>query len=360
MKLTRPWFYDDFVCTAASCSDNCCIGWEIDIDEAAMERFSHVGGAFGERLRAAVQHNGSCPTFAMREGERCALLRDDGLCELILHEGEDILCDICALHPRFFGWYNDIKEAGLGLCCEEVCRLMFSCRDKLTFVHGEIDEAGEDNCSIELLSYLTAARERLYDILQDRSRQLGSRLLSMTSFVRIIQQHIDDGELVLPDDISADSHSVSDVSAVIDALFRLYSEMESVGAPWDERLASMISHREQLSEKLGEFLSCQREELWRYEHIAVYFLYRHFLSGVFEGEIVSRGGLVCAAVLSCILLDELTWLEKGELTEWDRIVSLKLFSKQMEYSDENLDAIYDAVWENELLSPEVLAGCLLV
>lgn len=39
MKCTYPKYYKDFKCTAESCSDNCCIGWEIDIDEKSQEGF---------------------------------------------------------------------------------------------------------------------------------------------------------------------------------------------------------------------------------------------------------------------------------------------------------------------------------
>lgn len=53
------------------------IGWEIDIDKPAMERFAKIPGEFGERLRSAI-HGGEQPTFALASGDRCALLREDG------------------------------------------------------------------------------------------------------------------------------------------------------------------------------------------------------------------------------------------------------------------------------------------
>lgn len=84
--MMRPQFYDKFLCTGDKCTDNCCIGWEIDIDKPAMERFAKIPGEFGERLRSAI-HGGEQPTFALASGDRCALLREDGLCELILTAG---------------------------------------------------------------------------------------------------------------------------------------------------------------------------------------------------------------------------------------------------------------------------------
>ncbi len=52
--MMKPWFYDKFLCIGDKCTDNCCIGWEIDIDKPAMERFAKVPGEFGERRH-------SCP-----------------------------------------------------------------------------------------------------------------------------------------------------------------------------------------------------------------------------------------------------------------------------------------------------------
>ena len=34
-------------------------------------------------------------------------------------------------------------------------------------------------------------------------------------------------------------------------------------------------------------------------------------------------------------MDCMRWKDSGELSEWDRILDLKLYSKQVEYSEEN-------------------------
>ncbi len=358
MKLTKPYFYDDFVCIASRCTDNCCIGWEIDIDERSLARYKSAEGEFAKRLCSAIHKGeGGVHTFAFGEGERCALLREDGLCELILNMGESSLCDICALHPRFFGWYNGLKEAGLGLCCEEVCRLMFADKEPLSFVSGEIDEEAEETCSEELLQLLLSAREELYSLLQDRSAPLRDRLYSAADYTRRLQDVLDNGgELLRPELVSA-PETVADA---LNSLFSLYEQMESISAEWDERLMRLRERCADISEALPRFCSQFSGEFWRYEHIAVYFCYRYFVNGVFEGEVLSRIGLMNAAVLSVLMLDCLTWLEKGELCEWDRILNLKLYSKQVEYSEDNLALMYDAVWDNALLSPESLAAAFPV
>ena len=52
--MMRPQFYDKFLCTGDKCTDNCCIGWEIDVDEDSLERYKQVGGELGKRLRENI------------------------------------------------------------------------------------------------------------------------------------------------------------------------------------------------------------------------------------------------------------------------------------------------------------------
>ena len=80
MKLYQPTCWKSFQCTASQCSDNCCIGWEIDIDPDSYARYQALPGAFGQRVRASIQP-GETPCFRMN-GERCAMLNGENLCQI--------------------------------------------------------------------------------------------------------------------------------------------------------------------------------------------------------------------------------------------------------------------------------------
>lgn len=41
MLITKPDFYDSFKCRAGECTDSCCIGWEIDIDDETMRKYEN-------------------------------------------------------------------------------------------------------------------------------------------------------------------------------------------------------------------------------------------------------------------------------------------------------------------------------
>ena len=99
--MLYPDFYEAFACRAADCSHSCCKGWEIDVDEAALRRYAAVEGDLGQELRRNIYQDDDGAHFLLAEDERCPFLREDGLCRLIVDLGEDALCEICALHPRY-------------------------------------------------------------------------------------------------------------------------------------------------------------------------------------------------------------------------------------------------------------------
>ena len=88
MIYRNPDYCRKFRCIADKCGDNCCIGWEIDIDEKTAEYYEKVGGEFGEKLRKNISGN----SFVLGENERCPFLNDCNLCEIFINLGEDKLC----------------------------------------------------------------------------------------------------------------------------------------------------------------------------------------------------------------------------------------------------------------------------
>ena len=138
MNTYWPDYYKDFRCITSACRHTCCAGWAVCIDEKSLARFEadpEIAGKISD----------GC--FVMKDDGRCPFLRDDGLCEMILTRGEDYLCDICKEHPRFYNVFDDHIEAGLGLVCEEACRLVLD-RD------GPFALVADDGTKMDLPPYL--------------------------------------------------------------------------------------------------------------------------------------------------------------------------------------------------------------
>lgn len=129
-----PVFYKDFFCKAGDCVHSCCVQeWEIDIDEATEKKYSAMKGELGKTIRASIGGETGNRHFIMKNG-RCPLLRKDGLCRIVAETGEENLCDICAMHPRFFVENGDFELAGVGLACEKSVELLLENAGPLLFI----------------------------------------------------------------------------------------------------------------------------------------------------------------------------------------------------------------------------------
>jgi len=134
MKTIVPSYYKRFQCIAGECRHNCCLeGWEIDIDDAHVNLYKKLAQQESNSAdllnglylpTAKERKNGAVPHIRLNDNGVCPYLNEAGLCRLILQYGEKTLCQICADHPRFRNYPKGHCELGLGLCCEEACRII--------------------------------------------------------------------------------------------------------------------------------------------------------------------------------------------------------------------------------------------
>lgn len=82
-----PTYFNEFACIGGACEDNCCIGWEVDIDDESLEVYNSVGGEFGDRLRRYMSNENS---FTLKNN-RCPFLNDKNLMRIFINIGEDKL-----------------------------------------------------------------------------------------------------------------------------------------------------------------------------------------------------------------------------------------------------------------------------
>ena len=84
-----------------------------------------------------------------------------------------------------------------------------------------------------------------------------------------------------------------------------------------------------------------------YENTLWYLLYRHLIHALEDGYVAAR---VQFAILGTTLISYLgacRMAEKGEFTLDDRVELLRMFSSEIEYSDENVDRILTHILERD-------------
>lgn len=349
MKYHKPSFFDQFKCIGSACTDTCCAGWEIEVDETTAQGYLAEKGAFGDRLRREI---GSEPGeyFFKLKNNRCPFLNKENLCDIFINLGEDRLCDICREHPRFYNWFGDYTEVGLGLCCEEAERLLFSDSKPLTFVeevHTDASDLLDDES--EECEQMLEERKAIFSILQNRKKNIGARLKRLLLQLPYADEMLlltvpilewDDPESIPKLDYNAKPSTNTLKSSAL-FLLRFFGGMESLDETWP----SMMKELEQNIDKLVDtnntnaFLKFLKGEnrLYEYEHIAVYLVYRYYPEILFDGQIEAKILFAAASICLLFLMDLQCFQENGVYTQHDRIELVRRFSKEIEYCPENME-----------------------
>jgi lysine-N-methylase len=304
MKLIAPDYYENFTCIAGKCKHSCCIGWEIDIDEDTLARYGAVEGAFGERLRAGIEMTEGGACFRLGEDERCPFLNENGLCDIILNLGEDCLSQICTDHPRFCSFFSDRTEIGLGLCCEEAGRLILSRKEKMAL--SILQDDGEKEPLTWEEKEFFRVREYIFELAQNREKSISERI---------------DGVLLAFGIVTRRSFA---------EWIDIFLGLEIMDGAW-----------ENLLREVRGFEGGDGAEAWdiAWEQLLCYFLYRHVSDA--QANIAQR---VFFAVLSVLMIRRIFAYicERDGKEDFAALVELcRLYSSEIEYSEENTDFLYN-------------------
>ncbi len=324
MIYIKPDFFDDFKCICGKCTDNCCIGWEIDIDDFTYDSYCNMNTDFSNKIKEnIIEAPDGSRCFKLAENDRCPFLNKDNLCDIIINCGEDAICDICHEHPRFYEWFPGVTECGLGLSCEEVCRILLE-KDRFfqlaEYNDGEKIELTTKDEIVESDTYIliSALRLQFFEILGDKRLSLEEKLVKILGKTQAF---------------TGESIKLKNDTRLIAA----YEKTEPIDSAWTEFLCSLKRDLNSLTNT--DFLWHDAESNRLYSRVLAYIIYRHFIKSVFDKSF-SRRVCFCVESLRFIMLsDAKTLKEKGTLTVRDRINSIKNWSKQIEYSDENTDLL---------------------
>lgn len=165
MKIIVPDYYKEFKCIADKCQHTCCKGWEVEIDDVSLERYSDIA-YINEKIERTDDNH-----FKLIEDEKCPFLLESGLCDMIVIYGEEMICQTCADHPRFRNFWTDRIEMGLGLVCEEAARIILSREIPMRLV---VLSDEKDLCESSYADNVTAADDATddgaeYDVQVDAS-----------------------------------------------------------------------------------------------------------------------------------------------------------------------------------------------
>lgn len=360
MLLRVVDYFDEFQCIAGDCKDTCCVGWELDIDEESFERYRRVSGKFGERLRSFMvegnEETGECNTFRLVKN-RCPFLNEKNLCDIYSELGESALCKVCSEYPRFKLDYGNVRERGLSLSCEVVGELIFKRIKKVGFIEKEIpDVSSTEDGELFYVEEIEAVRDRVLAMLVNRKYFVIDRIRKMIPYVASAQEMLNNDAI----DFEAPEESAVcqlkegnfDFSSFYEEILYILEGMEILDLEWEKAFSEIKEgFDEEKSKAFSENFSDEKRELW-FEQLMVYFVFRYFMKAVYDADLLSKLKFVLFSFFVIRMMMTIRFFEKGSLEVTDMIDIARIYSKEVEHSEENIAYLMEEFLFSEVLSDE--------
>lgn len=364
MIYTKPDYYDEFTCIADKCSDTCCSGWQIVIDDEYLNKYKKNEKFSLFDMNEYVDFKEH--VFKQSNDRRCAFLRDDNLCKLCFEYGESALCRTCHLYPRHIEEFENVREISLSLSCPQVCKILLNRDTKVKFVSCENDESEEyEDFDFMLYSCLLDARDVMIEILQNRGLSIDVRAGMVLGLAFDMEKRLNDGRFFTIEELldyatttdalvksSAKINSfLSDKTRVYKYMKRKFEtliKLEPISYDWINLYseADYILYKKgmenytDISEKFDAYNKKDKRFDVILEQILVYFVFTYFCGAVYDSNIYGKAKLCVYSVYYIKELLKAMFVRNDyELTQEEIEDIVIRYSRELEHSDINLGKI---------------------
>lgn len=332
IQVNYPHYYKNFSCIGGACPATCCAGWNISIDDRSLNVYKKAGGAFGSRLRSAVDFQHA--RFKSESG-RCPLLDGQGLCDIYNHLGKAHMCRTCRTYPRHMEDYGNVHEVMLSLSCPQAARLIlldsrpFSLHSGVK-VYRLSNRQARQAGPVPGMAHVFWVRSRLFHMLYDEKYLLPVRLK------RMLRSFSGEGHW-LEEWLSPNAFNQACLSRRLAMLFSL----TPVCNGWEEFLeqsVDILNASSNTPEAQSSFLKGCAKQDYLFVNVAAHYLYMYFAGAVYDRDMAGKVRLMVFHVCTLSALSYARWL-MGRPLEEALVDSAWIYSRQVDHEDVNLQAL---------------------
>lgn len=364
MKYLVTDLYQDFNCIGGECSDTCCAGWGILVDEPTYRKYQQLDKDTREWLCGNIirNKNGSYEIVKGEDG-RCPFLNEKNLCDIILRKSDEFISMTCQTYPRKTQRYNDTMFCTVSVSCPEVAKAIINHHTPLEFIFFEDKVEEREAKDWELHNALINGLVASVEILQDENLLLGKKYLLLLLLTEELETCIQRRQF---DDIKniINKYSEPHRNALIEGLRHIYMlefDRWSVVSTFLE-VFMQIKHQSgklifDMAEEALKTLNSTTYMNWRddysklnlgreKENLSVQFIFEYFMDALNDVSLFKNLIKVYVLILYIEFFELCLLREKGELLPEDRVKIISELSRVMEHS-QVLGQISDGIMKKD-------------
>ncbi|WP_349406892.1 flagellin lysine-N-methylase [Clostridium perfringens] len=253
--------------------------------------------------------------------------------------------------------------------------------------NSEVDSFTEDEdyfdegIDAEVLSEFLECRNIVFNIIERNDLDLGTKAALALEFVKEVQNKIDLGDMDEIPELMEEYRDENFINTLIEELedfkgkesikhknlceyLNVYKKIKHINSNDPLGLGKALKYFEGNEEfylrKHKEFNEYYKENLYKFKNILVYFIFRYFMKAIFDYDVSAK---IKLAIISTLMIKELAVVRfienNNEFTEEDMVEVSRIYSKDIEHSDENIENLQEIFETEEIFEVDEILPMLM-
>lgn len=233
----------------------------------------------------------------------------------------------------------------------------------------------------EVLSEFLECRNIVFNIIERNDLDLGTKAALALEFVKEVQNKIDLGDMDEIPELMEEYRDENFINTLLKELesfkekesikhkilceyLNVYKKIKHINSNDPLGLEKALKYFEENEEfylrKHKEFNEYYKENLYKFKNILVYFIFRYFMKAIFDYDVSAK---IKLSIISTLMIKELAVVRfienNNEFTEEDMVEVSRIYSKDIEHSDENIENLQEIFETEEIFEVDEILPMLM-
>ncbi|EHA1004255.1 flagellar protein FliB [Clostridium perfringens] len=312
-------------------------------------------------------------TFNLSEEDNCENeMQEDDLslsCENINSSN----CDLCKS--------SNLKNSENSKCFNLKNSEEGKCNNSEVDSFTDEEDCFDEGIDEEVLSEFLECRNIVFNIIERNDLDLGTKAALALEFVKEVQNKIDLGDMDEIPELMEEYRDENFINTLLKELesfkgkesikyknlceyLNVYKNIKHINSNdplgLEKALKCFEGNEEFYLRKHKEFNEYYKENLYKFKNILVYFIFRYFMKAIFDYDVSAK---IKLAIISTLMIKELAVVRfienNNEFTEEDMVEVSRIYSKDIEHSDENIENLQEIFETEEIFEVDEILPMLM-